>query len=150
MSTEAHAPAARTQSDFFPSAGATWRSGLTSAAVALVLNLVILAVARLAGADMLMQRDETVAAMSIGVGPVATFTVVPMLLATALLLPLRRRGARAWRALATAGLVVGIVTVPLPFTVLAEGSTRGALAVMHVVAGVVWFVVVRRAADRRA
>ncbi|MEO6143711.1 MAG: DUF6069 family protein [Dermatophilaceae bacterium] len=131
-----------------PSVSSTWRTGLTSVGIALVANLVVLGVARLAGADMLVQRSETVTAMMIGVGPVSVLTVGPMLLATLLLLPLRRWGARAWHALAVTGLVVALVTVPAPFTMLAEGSTRVALALMHVIAGVVWFIVVRRAARR--
>jgi small-conductance mechanosensitive channel len=121
---------------------------LTSAAIALAGNLVVLVVARLTGADMLVQRDQATAPMTIGVVPVALTTVAPTLLATALLQATRRRGPRAWRALAVAGLVVGIVTVPAPFTLLAETSTRVPLALMHVITGAVWFTVVRRAAAR--
>lgn len=151
MPSQAQTRSTAGQSNFSPSAGHTFRTGLTSVAIAVALNLVVYGAARLAGADMLMQRSEAEPAMEIGIGPVATLTAVPMLLATLLLLLVRRWGARAWTVLAITGLVVGIVTVPLPFTVIAEGSTRVGLALMHVVAGAVWFIVVRRGtADRRA
>lgn len=131
-----------------PTTGSTWTTGLTSAAIALAGNLAVLAVARLAGADMLVQRDEATASMTIGVVPIALTSVVPTLLATVLLLATRRRGPRAWRALAATGLVVGIVTAPAPFTMLAETGTQVSLALMHAVTGGVWFAVVRRAAAR--
>lgn len=128
--------------------GRTLRTGMTSLAVALAANLVILAVARLLGADMTVHRPGAGSPMTIGIGPVTVATVLPVLIATLLLLPLRRRVARAWRPMAYAGLVVGLLSVVLPFTVVAEGDTRTSLAAMHVVTGLVWFVVVGRAAAR--
>ena len=125
-----------------PTAGRTWRIGLTSVSIALAANLAVYALALLAGAEM------TAGAMSINGFLVAANTVVPLLIATLLLLPLRRWGPRGWRVLATIGLALGLLSAPAPFTVASEGSTRFALAFMHVVTGVVWFVVVRRAATR--
>ena len=123
-----------------------WQAGLTSTAVAAATNLGVLAVARLAGADMVVQPQSTDQAITVGAGSVVVMTVVPLLLATLLLLPLRRWGPAAWRALALGGLVIGVATVVMPFTVSAAAGTASGLALMHVVAGVVWFVAVRRAA----
>jgi len=140
---------APTAGTFAPSAGSTWRTGLTSTGVALAANLAVLAVARLFGADMAVQQPASQTAITVGVGLVALMTLAPLLIATLLLLPLRRRGARAWRALALTGLVIGVITVPGPFTVLADNDTRAALASMHVLTGAIWFAVVRRAAHDR-
>ena len=142
MSTAAPSTSERTNPGFSPSASYTWRTGLISISVALAANLALLAVALLAGAEMVAAQT------SIGATFVALNTVGPLLIATLILLPMRRRGARAWRALATTGLAVGFVTSPAPFTVSAEDSTRLALAAMHVITGVIWFLVVRRAAAR--
>ncbi len=132
----------RTSPAFAPSAGRTWRTGLTSIVIALAANLAVLAVAVLAGAEMVAAK------MSINAFFVAVNTVVPLLIATLVLLPLRRWGARAWRVLATTGLAIGLVSSAAPFTVSAEDLTRASLAAMHVITGVVWFLLVRRAAAR--
>lgn len=134
---------------FAASSPDTWRTGLLSIAVAVTANLLILGLARLAGADMQVRPDPSMPAMTIGIGLVAVSTVLPMLLASVALLPLRRWGSRAWRALAWTGLVVGLLTVPAPLTMVAEGTTQAALALMHVIAGLSWFVVVRRSARAR-
>ncbi len=144
MSTTAPSTSERTSPAFTPSAGRTWGTGLTSIGIALAANLAVLAVALQAGAEMVAAQT------SIGVFFVAANTVVPLLVATLVLLPLRRWGARAWRVLATTGLVIGLVSSPAPFTVSAEDLTRAALAAMHVITGVVWFLVVRRAPARAA
>ena len=142
MATATPATSERTSPAFTPSTGHTWGTGLTSIGIALAANLTVLAVALLAGAEMVAAQT------SIGVFFVAANTVVPLLVATFVLLPLRRWGARAWRVLATTGLAIGLVSFPAPFTVSAENSTRAALAAMHVITGVVWFLIVRRAAAR--
>ena len=142
MSTADPLTSERTTLGFTPSAGRTWRTGLTSICIALAANLAVLAVAVLAGAEMVAAQT------SIGVFLVSVNTVVPQLVATLVLLPLRRWGARAWRVLATTGLAIGLVSSPAPFTVSAEDPTRAALAAMHVITGVVWFLVVRRAVAR--
>lgn len=141
------APSTPTTHHFAPSAATTWRTGLLSIAVALTANLVLLGLALLAGAEMQVRRDPTGVAVTIGVGLVAVSTVLPMLLATLALLPLRRWGPLAWRALALAGLVVGLATVPAPFTMMAQRETQTALALMHILAGLSWFLVVRRSAQ---
>jgi hypothetical protein len=149
MNAQETSTVSRSASTFAPGAATTWRVGLISGAAAVALNAVVLAVARVAGADMLVRREVSEPAMAVGLGTVAVMTLVPMLAATLLLLALRRRGPGAWRALAIIGLVIALVTTPAPFTVLAGTSTQVALALMHVVAGVVWFGAVRRAVARQ-
>lgn len=124
-----------------------WHAGLIAGAAALAANITVLYLARGLGADMAVRRAETEAAMTIGIGMVSLMTLLPMLLATSLLVPLRRWGPRAWHLLAAVGLVVAVVTVPAPFTVLAQTGTQVSLACMHVTAGIAWFVLVRRAAQ---
>jgi hypothetical protein len=140
--TAALATSERTSSAFNPSTRYTWRTGLTSIGIALAANLTVLGVALLVGAEMVAAQT------SISGLFVAATTVVPLLAATLVLLPLRRWGARAWRVLATTGLAIGLVSSRASFTVSAENSTRAALAAMHLITGVTWFVIVRRAAAR--
>lgn len=130
-----------------PTFGATARVGAISALAALAVNLAVLGVATSAGADMTAQPPNQ-QAMQIGVLLVTATTVLPLLGATALLLPARRWAARGWRVLAVGGLVVGVASVVMPLTVSAETGTRLALMLMHVITGVAWFLVVRRAAAR--
>lgn len=145
MSTDTSVPA-RSSAPLRVSAATTWRTGLTVAGIALVANLLVLVAARALGADFLVQQTPDAAATEVSFVMVAVMTVVPVLVATALLLVLRRWGARAWRTLAAVGLALGLLTVVMPFTVDATTGTQVGLALMHVVVGVVWFVLVRRAA----
>ncbi|WP_258725810.1 DUF6069 family protein [Cellulomonas sp. NS3] len=146
MSTDTSAPA-RPAAPLRVSAATTWRTGLVAAGVALVANLLVLVVSRALGADHLVRQTPDAAASEVTFVMVVVMTVVPLLVATALLLPLRRWGARAWRTLAAVGLALGLLTVPMPFAVDATTGTQVGLALMHVVVGVVWFVLVRRAAS---
>lgn len=124
--------------------GAGW-VGLTSIAVTLTANLGVLGVAQLAGADMAVQRSQT-EQFTVGPGSVAMMTVAPLLIATILLLPLHRWGPKAWHGLAWTGLLIGVVTVVMPLTSTAAVGSAAALALMHLVVGVVWFITVRHAA----
>jgi hypothetical protein len=145
MSTDTSVPA-RTAVPLRVSAATTWRTGLTVACLALVANLLVLVASRALGADFVVQQTPDAAAAEVTFVMVAVMTVAPVLLGTVLLLVLRRWGARAWRALAAVGLALGLLTVVMPFTVEATTGTQVGLALMHVVVGVVWFVLVRRAA----
>lgn len=148
MSVNETPTAASSTPTFALSAALTWRTGLTSGAAALAANAVLFAVARAAGADMLVRRDVSEPGMAIGLGTVAVTTLAPMLAGTLMLLAVRRWGPRSWRALAVIGLVVALATAPAPFTVLAGTTTQVALALMHVMSGVAWFAMVRRAVTR--
>ncbi|MBA3989675.1 MAG: hypothetical protein H0X54_01350 [Propionibacteriales bacterium] len=131
-----------------PSVGSAALVGAKSAGASLAANLAVLGVATLAGADMLVRPDANKPVMQVGVILVAATTLLPLLLATMLLIPARRWGARGWRALAVAGLVVGVVSVVMPLGAQARPGTQLALASMHVITGVAWFLVVRRATAR--
>jgi Family of unknown function (DUF6069) len=132
----------------FPNVADTARSGATSAGLAIATNLAVLGFATLAGADMVVRQSASQPAMQISSLSVAVTILVPVLAGTLLLIPARRWGARGWRALSTAGLALGVLSVVLPLVMEAEPGTRLALASMHVIAGVSWFLVVRRAANR--
>lgn len=121
-----------------------WRAGMLTAVLAVVLALVVLGVALLAGADMKVQPSGGRESMAVGVVPVVVTVLLAVTLGTALLAVLSRRGAKWWRTLAVAGLVIGVVSVVIPLTATADVGTKLALAAMHVVAGAVWYVVLTR------
>lgn len=89
-------------------------------------------------------------AIEFGAVIVALGTVIPLALGTAALALATRWGSRGWVAVAWLGLAVGLLTTVSPFTVVASTSTSVTLAAMHVVAGVVWFALVRRSSSRPA
>ncbi|NAZ76318.1 hypothetical protein GTQ99_12975 [Kineococcus sp. T13] len=128
---------------------AVLRVGALAAGCALVANLLALLVGRLAGADMVVGRPGS-AGQEVGPAPVVVATLVGLAAGTVLLLVLRARGARAWTAVAVAGLVAGVVTTAAPLSMDAGTTTRVTLAAMHVLTGLAWFVVVRRAARTRS
>jgi hypothetical protein len=136
---------ARTQQAGLPAALA-WQTGALTAGIAIVINLIVLGLGRLAGADMSVQPPGSPAPMTIGVVPVVATVLVPLLVATVLLIAVRGRGAGAWRLLAAVGLGVGLITVAMPLLATATAATTIALATMHVVTGLVWFILVWRAA----
>jgi hypothetical protein len=124
-----------------------WRTGALSAGIAIVINLIVLGLGRVAGADMNVQPPGSPAPMTIGVLQVVATVLVPLLVATVLLIAVRGRGARAWRLLAAVGLAIGLITVAMPVLATATAATTIVLATMHVVTGLVWFVLVWRAAQ---
>jgi hypothetical protein len=56
------------------------------------------------------------------------------------------RGARAWQLLAAAGLAFGLITIVTPVLATATVATTMILATIHVITGLVWFILVWRAA----
>ncbi len=119
-------------------------AGAASAAAASVASLIVWGLARAAGADLVAQGPGQPA---IEIGPFLVLIAIigPALLGTLVLVLVRGWAPRAWQWVATAGLVLGVVTAPAPWTVEAETGTRVALASMHVITGVAWLVLVRRA-----
>lgn len=126
-------------------AGLGWRVGGLAVAAALVGNLIALAVASVADADMMVQPTGAGAPMEINAGLVVATTALTLLAATVLLVLLRHRGTPTWRLLAAIGLGLGVLTIAMPLTVTATTGTRVALASMHLLTGLVWFVLVRHA-----
>lgn len=123
-----------------------WRTALSAAVAIAATNIVVLGVGHLLGADMRVAQSADSAPTQVGVGTVVLMSVAPTILGGLALWVAARRGARAWRAVGWLGLALGLLTVPMPLTVLATAGTSATLASMHVVAGVVWFTAVRRAA----
>ncbi len=123
-----------------------WRTALAAAVVIAATNLVVLAVGHLLGADMLVAQSADAATTQIGVGSVLLMSLAPALLGGLALQLAARRDVRTWRAVGWLGLALGLLTVSMPFAVLASTATSVTLASMHVVAGLVWFAAIRRAA----
>ena len=69
---------------------------------------------------------------------------MPLLVATALLIAALRRGARAWQLLAAAGLAFGLITIVMPVLATATAATTMTLPTIHVITGLVWFILVWR------
>jgi hypothetical protein len=118
-----------------------------TAAVALLVNLAVFAAGRVAGVgfdvvSFIGDRHETV-----GPRAIAVMTLVPWLAGSIVLVLTRRRAAEVWPWLGRAGVALALVTVPL-FN-QAEPATKLTLAVMHLVAGGLWFGAVRHLARQR-
>lgn len=128
---------------------APWRTTLAAAAVIAATNLGVLGVGHLAGADMRVAQTVGSTATQVGVGSVLLMSAVPAILGGLTLWLAARRGVRAWRAVGWLGLALGVLTIPMPFTVQASTGTSLTLASMHVLAGLVWLTAVHRAAVRQ-
>ena len=125
------------------------RLGALAAIIAVLADLTVLLAGRLGGADMVVTQPGG-ASQTVGVAPVVLASLIGIVLGTVLLLVLRDRGRRAWTVVAVVGLVLGLATVPAPFSMTAGTGTQLTLAAMHVVTAIVWFLVVRRGARRLA
>ena len=133
--TESAAPLART--DRRPGAVAAL---LISIGVAAVLNLVVLAVLAATGADLSVTMAGGPGTLAIDAVAVIAATVAPLLIAGLVATAIVRRVPSLRRWAAWAGLALALVSVIAPLTLQADAATRAGLAVMHVVAGVAWFV----------
>ena len=111
------------------------RIGL-GALAALAANLAVYAVASAADATWLADG------LTVGWYLVAFATAVSMLLGAVVTGLLARRWAAAPRWIAWIGLVVGLVTVPSPLLASTNTPTGLALAAMHAITGIAWFVAV--------
>lgn len=122
-----------------------WGTGGSALLVAIAVNLVALVVARIAGAEMLVSPSGG-EAMEINGWLVFATTVVPLLIASVLLYLARRHRPRSWQVLAVVGLAVAVLTTAMPLSATATTGTKTALVLMHLLTGLVWFVLVMRAA----
>ena len=111
------------------------RIGLAALA-ALAANLAVYAVASAADATWLADG------LTVGWYLVAFATAVSMLLGAVVTGLLARKWAAAPRWIAWIGLVVGLVTVPSPLLASTNTPTGLALAAMHAITGIAWFVAV--------
>ncbi len=116
---------------------------IQAAIFALLANLLVHALAGVAGIESILippgAAPVTITAISI-----ATMTVIPVAIGGLLLILSSRMAPRAARSLPWAGLFVGIGTAIMPISMGGELGGRLVLAAMHVITGVVWFIVVRR------
>ncbi len=125
---------------------APWRTALAAAAVIAAANLLVLGVGHLSGADMHVAQTAAAAPTQVGIGQVLPMSVAPAILGGLALWLAARRSVRAWITVAWLGLALGVLTIPMPFTVQASVGTSVTLAGMHLVASLVWFTAVRSSA----
>ena len=105
--------------------------------VAAVVNLAIFAIGSAAGASMIVNTGS--ATQLIALLPVIA-TVVPLTIAGVVTWFVARR-VRVFRPVAGwAGAAIALVSTIAPFVMSTDAATGVSLAVMHVVAGVAWFV----------
>lgn len=105
-----------------------------AALAALMLNLVAFAVASAADATWFANN------MTIGWYMVVFATLIPMAIGAGITVLLTRKTAAAPRVMAWVGLIFALVSVPMPFLMSSDAPTSLALAAMHVITGVAWFV----------
>ena len=127
-----------------PTALGALRVGGIVLAVSVIANLLVLAIGRLAGAEMDVVRAGTTEPVEVGAFMVLFMTVLPLALGTLALAIVSRWGERGWQVLAWFGLGLGVLTVFMPFTVQASTGTALTLAAMHLVVGAVWFGAIRQ------
>ena len=124
------------------------RAAAAAAAAAVLINLLVHAIGRAAGAELEVTQPGADGPMAIGPGNVLLMTVLPILLGGIILAVAIRWGGRAWNVLSWTGLFVGVLTIVMPFTVTATTATRVTLATMHLITGVAWFVALRHTSRR--
>ena len=101
---------------------------------AVIVNLALYGIGTAASASWLASGQ------AIGWGSVVLITVVVMSLGGALTYVLSRRWEAATKVMAWVGLIVAAASLPIPFSASSDSATAFALAAMHVLTGVVWFV----------
>lgn len=105
--------------------------------VAAVMNAAVYTIGRGFGGSMIVTSPNS---LEISVLVVLVATIVPLTLAgvATWFIARRRPGIRRWAA--WIGAAVAILSAPSPLLVAADPATGIALAVMHVVAGIAWFI----------
>lgn len=128
--------------------GVAVRTTAVAIGATVLLNLAILAIGALAGAELEVAQSTGKEPQQIGPAIVAITSIGPLLLGGLVLWLVGRRGRRSWLAVGRLGLALGVVTVVMPVSAVATTGTTLTLAAMHVVTGLVWFVLVRTAQPR--
>ncbi len=117
------------------------RSFARFAAIAAVINAVIFFIAKSADATMIVNQggaQEIVVPMVIG-------STLFGLIAAAIAASLLGKSFKGFLAKSPViGLVFGVVTAAAPFSASDDSKTSFALASMHIVAGVVWYIGAKR------
>ncbi|MEV6073017.1 DUF6069 family protein [Nocardia sp. NPDC052001] len=120
-----------------------WGTGGVVFVAAVITDLVIFGVAELAGADMVV-TPRGGRTMTIGVGMIVGALFVAIAIATVALVLLAGRGQSFRRLLATGGLALSLLSIVLVLAAGATVETKTALASMHIVTGLIWFVALWR------
>ncbi|MFD4421656.1 DUF6069 family protein [Agromyces sp. NPDC058484] len=117
---------------------------LIAAGAAVVLDLIVLWIASAGGASLIVTPPGAPGSIQVDAVAVTLTVVVPMVVVGAGVWLLTRRwpAIRLWAA--WAGLAFGVLSAALPLTVEADLGTKLALASMHVITGVAWFVALVR------
>jgi hypothetical protein len=123
-----------------------WIRGLIAAAAAAVVNVVIRLIASAAGADMLVDAQDTSTAVT--PASVLIATTLPIVLGGVFVWLVARRTPRAQVVFAWVGLILGVATIPVPLLSAHDIATGLSLAPMHVVAGAAWFSVMMLGAKK--
>ena len=114
---------------------------LVAAALAVAVDLALLAGARAAGASFLVPDWADPGALTrIGPVPVVLSTVVPLALGVGLTAAVARRRPKRARVLRVLAVVVTVLSLAMPLTVDTDLTTRTALALMHLVVGGAYLV----------
>lgn len=122
---------------------------VVAAAVAVAVDLALLAAGRAAGASFLVPNRTNPGAMtSIGLVPVVLSTVLPLVLGIGLTAAVARRWPQRTHVLRGLAVVVTVLSLALPLTVDTDLTTRLALALMHLVVGGAYLAATRPVAAR--
>lgn len=127
---------------------AWWQAIAAGVAATTALNLVVLLIARAAGATMVV-RQPGAADQRIDVAGVVLSSVVPLTAGTLLAAGLALWWSGFLRLAQVIGGGVGVVSAAGPLLSDADAATRVALAVMHVVVGVAVVVILEAIRRRR-
>lgn len=113
-----------------------WVRTLIAAAAVVVLNLVILAVGRSAGASLTMEVPEPTV---VEWPAVVVFSTAPLVLGGVVVWLVARRVPQARRWFAWAGLVVAVLSCAVLVNA-PDAATAITLGAMHIAVGIAWFV----------
>lgn len=113
---------------------------LAALVTAIALALVAFGIASAAGATMLVTTPGSPEPLQINAGQVVVSLAIPMLVVGALLWWLGRSRPALVRWIAWIGLAFGVLSAAMPFSATSDLPTALALAAMHAVAGIAWFV----------
>ena len=116
-------------------------AGVTALVPAAVINLGVLAAARATDHAPVLKPQGGVTTEVVAVN-VLLMTALALAVGTVVLAVVRARGAGF--PTAAVGLVIGVGTAVMPLSMGGDLGGRLALAAMHLVTGVSWFVAVRR------
>ena len=123
--------------DSSPAARPNPRRMAVAIAAAIVLNLVVYGIGSAAGATWIANGQAVTWIL------VVIATLLAMLVGSVITWLLAKRWVKATAAMAWIGLVFAVVTAPSPLLASANIQTGWALATMHVITGIVWFIAIR-------